>query len=479
MAVLLAGCVHYNAVYNARRLFTETDRLRRVGLDSMSTESYALVIAGAQRGLEADGQGKWVDDALLLIGQSRLRRRELTQARDTFREILARSQDASVRRAARMFQGAVAVEMNEPERAIGLLDSLPQIESSVLRAEGHLWRARAHVEVGPPSEVWRNLDAAREADPSFSAPGDLLRLVWGVQSADTATAFQGLQALMANSDARFFGDSIRRILDDVAAEWGPSIVVSLMSGAQRADWSRSERDALLLQRARFAHSAGDSVLAFQDAGQVAGGVGVTAQSARVQLAEWRLAEVSQLPQLGGIRALLLPAVESAAARDLLNGIRRVEFLVDTGLDGEAIAYFAAAEHAREILRADALAGALFLAYADSDAEGPWLGKALLAALELSPAGEQHRQIDLWLGRVPESAYVRYARTGESGEALASLEERLQSALTDILGRIEIELLARRLLLLDPGATESSSSEPPASSASPSSDPPATEPPSLP
>ena len=353
-----------------------------------------------------------------------------------------------------MFQGAVAVEMGDPGKALGLLDSVSQIENRVLRAEGYLWRARAHVEMGPASEVWRNLDAARKADASFSAPGNLLRLQWGVRSADTAMVFQGLQALMANSDARFFGDSIRGLLEGVAEVWGPDTVVRLMSGAERADWSRSERDELLLQRGRLAHRAGRTALAFDDTERVAGGVGETARDARVQLAKWRLRQVTQLAELRTIRALLLPAVESTGAREILNGIRRVEFLVDMALNGESRAYFAAAERAREVLHADALAGALFLAYADSDADSPWLGKALLAARDLSGVPQQHRQIELRLSRVPQSAYVRYARTGESGDALALLEERLQSALTDILGRMETELRARRLLLLDSGTRES-------------------------
>jgi tetratricopeptide (TPR) repeat protein len=454
LVILTSGCLHYNAVFNARRLFSETDRLRRVGLDSTSFDAYTRVIEGAKRGIEAEGGGKWADDALLLIGQSRLRLREFPQAREAFKAALRQTDNEEVRQAARMFLGAVAVELNEPERALGLLDSVPQISNGILRGEGHLWRARAQIALGPAREVWRHLDAAREADESFSAPGELLRLGWGVQSADTAMAFQGLQALMANSDARLFGDSIRTILDGMARDWGPEIVVRMMTGAQRADWSRSERHALLLQRARLAHSVGDTVLAHTDAERVAGGVGDIARAARVQIAVWRLARVSQLPQLGAIRALLLPAVEAPRARDLLNGIRRVEFLVDTGLNGEAVAYFAAAEQAKEVLHADALAGALYLAYSDSDSDGPWLGKALLAARDLYGKPARRLQIDQRLGRIPESEYVRYARTGESDEVLVSLEERLQSALTDILGRVEMALLARRLLLLDPGTSPS-------------------------
>jgi hypothetical protein len=445
-------------VHNARSLFNETDRLRRAGIDSLSAAAYANVIEGAQRGFDADGSGKWADDALLLIGQARLRRRELHQARDAFRAAQEQTEDLGVRLAARMFQGAVAVELNEPQRALGLLDSVPEIPNGLLRGEGHLWLARVHAEIGPSSLVSRNLDAAREAEESFAALGDLLRLEWGVRSADTAMVFQGLQALMANSDARSFGDSIRGILEAMARDWGPAPVVDLMSGAHRADWSRTERDALLLQRGRFAHTAGDTTLAYSDAMWVAGGIGEIANAGRVQVAEWRLAGVRQLSELSGVRALLLPAVEARGARDILNGIRRVEFLVDTGLDGDPIAYFAAAEQAREILHASALAGGLFLAYADSNEDGLWVGKALLAARELSGDGSRRRQIDRRLGRIPQSEYVRYALTGESDEALASLEERLQSALTDILGRMETALRARRLLLLDAGTPESPSDD---------------------
>lgn len=459
LTVLLGSCVHFNAVYNARRLYDQAEKERLAGRGRTVAESYGEVIRKARRGFEADEDGTWSDDALFLIGRAHLRRMELTQARDVLREAVRLADNEGLRAAAILYQGAVAVAAREPSRGLELLADLEGVGESRFRAEGYLWRARARLQTGDVAEAWRDLNRAGEAHADFRPPANLERLNWGFELGDTATAFVGLQGLMRDSGARALGDSVRGTITRISEAWGPATAVGLMSGAQDAAWSRYERDLLLLLRARLAHQAQDTILAHEDAERVAGGVGEAAAAARLQLAAWRLAGVTQLGDLPPIRSLLLPIVEVARARDLLNAMLRVDYLVDAALVEERVGFFGAAEIALNVLGSRELASSLYLAYADADAGSPWAHKAILAALDAAGPGARRLSIKQRLDGLPETPYVRYARTGVAAKELAPLEERLQSTLNDLFGRVERELRARRLLILDPNDSGGGTSVP--------------------
>ena len=243
-----------------------------------------------------------------------------------------------------------------------LNEALGDVTERRVRGEGYLWRGRALLELGRIELGWADLDLAAEADDRYRVPADLERLIWGVRYDDIGRAFRGVQGLLRRSGARRFGDSIRFLVERAAAEWGPSVTAGLLARAESAPWSRSERDRLLMQRAYFAHAAGDTAQALADALRVGGGVGPIADSARVTVAGWRL-EVGLLSQLTEIRSLLLPAVSSVRAREMVNSIRRIGLLVDRGLDGDRLGFFAAAQESRDVLRANLLAVELFQVYA--------------------------------------------------------------------------------------------------------------------
>ncbi len=449
MVGVLASCVHFNAVYNAERLYEETERDRRSLGAAAVADDYGEIIRKARRGLEADRGGPWSDDALFLIGRAHLRRLELTQAREALVEAERVADRPELRAAIGLYRGAVAVAAREPMHGLELLGALEGVGDDRFRAEGHLWRARAYLQLGRSDDGWRDLDRAGDAHADLRAPANLERLLWGFALGDTATAFVGLQGLIRDSGARALGDSVRSALAGLAEAWGTETAVSMMRGAEGASWSRSERDRLLLLRARLAHESGDTVLAFQDAGRVAAGIGEAAEAARLQMARWSLVTVTQLGDLASIRAMLLPIVEAPQARELLNAMLRVDFLVDAALVDEPVGFFGAAEIARNQLGSPELASSLYLAYADQDPDGPWAHKALLAAMET--AGDRVRRsfVRGRLDALPETPYLRYARSGVAVPELAALEERLQSTLNDLYGRVDRELRARRLLILDP------------------------------
>ena len=447
----MMGCVYLNTFYNAKELYRQAEEERFAGRDSALAERYSEVIAKANKAYATDPDGSWADDALLLIAQSQLRRGELDEARASLDRVLSVSEDLEVRSAAILYRGASAVLSEESSRGVFLLDgALASLQDDDRRAEAYLWRARGLLQQGLVDGGWRDLDQAAESHGSYVVAAGLERVVWGIALGDSARTLDGIQTLLFTSRARELGDSIRTLLLHVSERWGSGIAVDFMVNSERAHWSRSERDELLLTRASFNFESGNAVAAVEDLERVAGGVGEQAATARVTLARWRLTQAEQLGDLAQVRPLLLPAVASVEAQSLLNGIRRVELLVDFGLEGEAIAFFGAAELLRDLLGAPRLASAFFEVYADFDSGSPWSGKALLAAKNLVSRPAARSWLDGRIGSLPENPYVRYARGGEEDSDLGELEGSLDTALGDVLERVEAQLVARRLLVGLPG-----------------------------
>ncbi|MFV2006183.1 MAG: tol-pal system YbgF family protein [Longimicrobiales bacterium] len=457
--VLPQGCVYLNSVYNAKRVFGDAEKARWAGQDTSLQAMYGDVVDKAMRAYAADPGGKWADDALYLTGLAHLRLGEWEDSRTALASTASLTTDSVLNASARMYLGAVEVAAGELESGLEFLDeALGDVTEKRVRGEGYLWRARALLQLGRIELGWADLDLAAESDDRYRVPADLERLIWGVRYDDTARAFRGLQGLMRRSGARQFGDSIRFLVEGAADEWGPSVAVGLLARAESAPWSRTERDRLLMQRAYLSRAAGDTTQAIADALRVGGGVGPIADSARVTVAGWRL-EVSQLGQLAEIRSLLLPAVSSVRAREIVNSIRRVGLLVDRGLEGDRLGFFAAAQEARDVLRANIIAVGLFQAYADFDPESPWVGKALLSALPLTADTANQAAIEDRLRALPADAYVGYARRGVRDGSLGLLEVELQRMLNSLLAAMEADLVQRRLLVSDPARPDTTTAPP--------------------
>ncbi len=443
---LLASCVYFNTLYNAEALYREAEDLRLSGKNSAGAERYREVVTKATNAYQADEEGGWADDALLLVAKAHLRLGEVPEASRALGRVLEISDDSDVRGQAALYRGAVAVAAGETVQGLALLDeALADIDDPIHRAEGHLWRARAQLALGMVEQGWRELDQAVETHSSHVVPVGFERVAWGFTLPDLTRIHQGIQNLIFASRAESYGDSIRTLVQRFADRWGAGSAVVLLGNAENAHWSRDERDRLLMTRARLAHEAGFMARANEDARSVGSGVGERAFEARVMLARWELAEAEHVDDLAPLRAVLLPAVMSGEAQALLNAIRRVELLTEYGLDGEPVALFGAAEICRDVLGARRLSGALFQLYADSGPEAPWSAKALLAAREMTTDAALREGIDRRLDALPGDAYVRYARRGLPMAELGELESRLQAMLDSLIERVDEELTARRQL----------------------------------
>ena len=443
---MFAGCVYYNTLYNAQDLYREAENLRLNGQDSALSARYEQVVAKATEGYEADEQGGWADDALLLLAKAQLRLGANAEASRALGRVLEISGDSDVRAQAVLYRGVIAISEGETARGTALLDSaMVNVDQPIHRAEGHLWQARGFFERGMAAEGWRELDRAANASGAYFVVANLERIAWGFELPDLTRIHQGIQALIFTSRAQVHGDSIRSLAKRFSERWGAVSADVLLANAEDARWSREERDRLLMMRAGFAHEAGDLSQAEQDASLVASGVGDQAAAARVTLAKWRLAEVRQVDQLAQLRSVLLPAVTYEDAQALLNAARRVELLTEYALEGEPVALIGAAEIARDVLGAGQLSVGLFQAYAAVEPNGPWMGKALLASRALTTDAVARKRLDQRLEALTADLYVRYARMGHGEPELGALESRLQEALDPILLRVDEELAERRQL----------------------------------
>ena len=102
-----------------------------------------------------------------------------------------------------------------------------------------------------------------------------------------------------------------------------------------------------------------------------------------------------------------------------------------------------------MLVARRLSAALYQAYAAAVPEAPWIGKALLASMELTADPAKREWLDQRLDALPGDPFVRYARKGHHGPELRELESQLQETLDQLIARVDEELTARRQLTGEP------------------------------
>lgn len=431
-ALLLSGCVYYNAIYNAQGLFREGEGHRRQGRDSLAAARYAEVVRKTAEGFRRDPEGAWADDALLLMGRAYLRLGELREGRAALEATVRRAGEEPVRLQALLYLGVAYVMSGDGERGTALLDeALGGLPSAGQRAEGHLWRGRVLLEMGQPDAGWWDLDQA-SSQAATRTDAALTRVGWGVRLDDPGRAREGMNHLLSSREAGARVDTVVALARAATRRWGPLAAADLLSGADSARWERTPRGILLLARAGLVLAAGDTARAAEDMRRVAAGLGPAAGAARLELARWQLARARDLVEARGALAILLPAVGTPEVGALAGALQDMLELAERGLD-EPLAWFAAGELARDQLASAYLAQGFFLAYADALPDDPWTPKALLAALAASDDPEDRAWLLGRLERRAESPYVLAAR-GEPALGLEALEEELARRLQEIISR---------------------------------------------
>ena len=434
----LTACTYYNSIYNAHRTFEAAERDRTAGRDSLAGARYREVVSKAAKGFRREPEGEWADDALLLMGRAYFRRGQLRAARAALRQAGAAADGEQARLSARMYLGAVRVALGDAGGGSALLnEALRGLEPGEIRGEGHLWRARVLMEDAQVESGWWDLDRAAESHARPRLEAAVERVRWGVRYEDLSLTREGVRILMGISEGGARRDTVLALVRTAGERWGPGVAAGLLRSADSSRWPRAERDEARLARAELRRAAGDSAGGILDARAVASGVGASAAAARMLLARWLLEGAAQIEDLGQAIAVLLPVEHDARAAELLRTVRGVESLARAAAS-EPVAGFIAAETAWHELGAGRLARGLYLFFADVEAESPWSGKSLLAALHLASSDRERAQLRLRLERMEGNPYVLAAR-GEASPRIPLLEEDLAVRIRDVVQRLAPEL----------------------------------------
>jgi len=425
-----SGCAYYNSIYNAERSYDEAEAFRRAGLDSLASEAYQDVVRRAARGYRRDPEGEWGDDALFLLGRAHLRLGDIRAARAALEQAVERAESAEMSLAVLVYLALANVESGDLEGALPLINrALTGLSAGAPRAEAHLLRGQILLAQGQVDSGWSDLDRAPDLDARVRVEAALSKLRWAIQYDEPARAGEAFTLLLSYAEGGERLDTVVVLADRAAEQWSPGVVATLMSATDTARWGSVARGRIGLGRARLFHRSGDTAAANAAAWGVARGVGVAAAEARVQLARWRLEHVDALADLEEVEEILLPAERHEDATPLLDALGALDDLTGVGLS-DPLAWFAAAEIARDELGARPLARGLFLAYAGADPEDPWVPKALLAALAVASDDTDRTWL---LGRLETHAVSPYvlAARGKPAPGFEALEEGLALRLREM------------------------------------------------
>ena len=453
--LLGAGCAYFNSLYNARRAFAEAQAARMQDRSVEAASAYRDAIDKAARSYRSDQTGRWADDALYIVGRAYFYSGDWARSQAALERLLATSGDSALRAGARVHLGGIALATGRRDAGLRWLDDvIGGVPDATLRAEAHLWSARASFDLGRVQEGWASLDRAEEASRELRVQVGLERLARGLGNDHFEYALSGTTTVLEDASGEPWADTVFASMARASALWGAGPAAEMLSAAARSGWAPRARDRVRLLRARMLARAGDTVAATEEAGDVARGDSRTAHEARVALARWRLSSIDRIDELDEVRAILLPALGLPEALRLIDFMEHVALFVDrAGTAGDHLALFAGAELARDSLGSPRLAEQLFTLYADRDPGSAWEGKALMAALALTEEPTARERLAGRLERLGDNIYVQASRgTVARPTDYALVEGRLGASLSILNQRIAAEASDRDVAVQETART---------------------------
>ena len=452
---MVAGCAYFNALYNARRAFEDAQAARLRDQPIEAASAYREAIDKAARSYRSDESGRWADDALYIMGRAYFHSGDWARSQAALERLLATSSDSSLHAGARVYLGGVALATGRRDLGLRLLDdALEEVPDAMLRAEAHLWRARAAFDAGRAREGWTGLDRSEDVSRELSVPVALERLVRGLDSDHFEQARAGATTVLEQAAGEVWADTVLAAVERASVLWGAGSAAAMFAAAERSGWTPAARNRVRLERARLLARSGDSVAAGEMAGEVARGDDRTAREARIALARWRLSSVDRLEELEEVRAILLPAIALSEALRLIGYIEHVGLFVErAAMAGDHLALFAGAELARDSLGSPRLARQLFAVYADRDRGSAWEAKALMAALELTDDADERQPLAARLNQLDDNIYVQASAGAEARPAdYAMVEGRLGTSLAILHQRVAAEAANRDVAVREAART---------------------------
>lgn len=421
---VLGGCAYYNGMYNAKRLAGRAEQAERDGRTFEAQGLWAQAEVRAESVIVRHPDSKWVDDAQLIRGLSRLKRKDCTGAISPLEAASLSVDSPEVAEQANFYLGECRLELGDVLGADAAFSRVIESPDSARRENARLQHARVLRSSGRYTEAL----AAIEGLSGPSADGE------------RAAALAGLGRL--DESAPIIGEAVQR--GDLGFPWD-----SILAGVGRHDAREAARlvDQVAQipgvtpeQRDRWLSADGARLLAVDSAAgvarleQVAGAQPPTIASlaARLSLVELRLHAARTTAEAEAARPALEELSEiggpvSLASLGYLRAIGRLTTYSDSVTpetpQGDLLT-FLAAETSRDSLRAPVVAADLFRRLPGSWPASPYGPKALLALAALEPAAADSLRAVLE-SQYGESPYLAFLR-GESAPALKPLEDSLQA-----------------------------------------------------
>jgi tetratricopeptide (TPR) repeat protein len=429
-----AGCVYFNQLYNANRLYSQGVSDLEAGRAGAGQSLLSEAIQKADKIVREKPDSRWADDALRLVVRARILLEQWPEAAEAAVQLLgyANSHRDSVEVAG--YLGTAQLYLGDVARADSLLTiALAGVEDDDVRADFYLSRGRARMALRLETEADSDLAAASELRPEWVDPRlDRVRLLVGIGRGDDAAAeVAELLRLPLNDLEQREVLAVVEFLATISPETG----IMALAEVGTSDLPRDQRARMVKLRGDMKVEIGliEEGLADYQLVRDISSQSVAAADADVAVVRMQLRTVTVPEELDGYQATMMRMSRSMAARSSRDVIRIRDTLIriDFWLESGDIGYLMAAEAVRDELENPVLARTFFLMYADEQPTAFWAPKAILAALDLSDLDSRDPSADELRRRLSEdyadSAYV-LALTGESGSEFSyeQLEQGLQT-----------------------------------------------------
>ena len=420
LVLVAAGCVYFNAMYDAGQAYDAGMEAMREGRDAEARQEFDSVIAKAGRIVTRHPDSKYADDAAMLKARSEIQ----NQLWQSARESAELAERLSVRRAdsavAVGLGGIAELGLERPGEAderltAALAEEIPPDDRALFLFQRGLARFRLE----RPAEAAADLElASGQLDLSDEARLELARALFRIGDTERSAAVAS-ELLRAGS----FGTvspALRALVDSLSAAAPGAVEEQLAALLVDEEVPASQRAMLWTLRGRALDSLGrtDEALALLDSASRAAGATQWGPAAAFDAARIRIRTADEPDELRDALPYLQRAVRSPEAGirmvaiPLEDAARRFDALTEawtTRGRTAAEAALRAAEVAGAELGSPAVARGLYLKYLELAPDSPWEAKAIYGALA-------------YAGHTPGGSWVR----DQGAVTDAALEGRLEA-----------------------------------------------------
>jgi hypothetical protein len=454
-----SGCVYFNALYNANRLFNQGVDEIEDGRESSGRVTLGAAIEKAERIVQNKPNSRWADDALRLVVRARYLREEWPELAEASRQLLGYARSARDTAHALGYIGQAELNLGNAAAADSLITvALEEEREPARRADLLADRGRARGVMGQTAAADADFQAVSALRPQWATPRiDRVRMLLGAGQYEKAAVEFGVLLTLTFSDREE-----RAVIElaQYAAAVDPPTAVKALAAVESSSLLPNNKAELMKLRADTELVLGHYDKARADLYLTTAMAQDSRAAAEAQATLIGL-ELRDIASLAGYDSLM-SRIENLAAqpagrrseevRTLHENMVKVDYWIASG----ALGLMAAAEAARDLLRAPRLARRLFLMYADAQPGALWAPKAILAALYLTPldstaqatadaseptAQELRQRL---LDDYEDSAYVQAYFGGDGGRfTFEELEQGLRQQLERLNTLAEREVRARR------------------------------------